>query len=58
MAFGKVLYNSVFKRGSTTAVFVLGSAFVFERAFNQVTDNYFAQKNAGKLYTDLPCSKE
>jgi hypothetical protein len=47
MALAQSFYNAVFRRNSTTLVFVLASAFVFERVFNPVTDNYFNSRNAG-----------
>ncbi|EGD76564.1 hypothetical protein PTSG_07679 [Salpingoeca rosetta] len=58
MSFAKTMYQTVFRRQSTTLVFIFGGCFVFERIFNPLTDGYFQSRNAGKLYSDLPCSKE
>lgn len=49
---GKGLYNVVFRRTSTTAIFIVGGAFVFGRAFDPALDCYFASINKGVL---LPC---
>lgn len=47
MSLGKTLYNTVFKRQSTTFVFIMAGAFVFERVFNPMTDGYYAGRNKG-----------
>eukprot|EP00056_Hartaetosiga_gracilis_P018208 m.10052 g.10052 ORF g.10052 m.10052 type:complete len:86 (-) comp6505_c0_seq1:1569-1826(-) len=58
MTLAKTMYNAVFRRTSTTIVFVAGTSLVFERFYNGITDDYFKSRNAGRFYEDLPCSKE
>jgi ubiquinol-cytochrome c reductase subunit 9 len=43
----KALYNLVFKRTSTYAVAIMGSVFVFERAFDLAAENIFFAANKG-----------
>jgi hypothetical protein len=43
----KTLYNFVFRRSSTTAIAIIGGAFVFERIFDPAMDNYFISRNKG-----------
>ena len=45
--FAQVAYNTIFRRNSTTAIFVITSAFIFERFFNPTADAFFKKINAG-----------
>jgi ubiquinol-cytochrome c reductase subunit 9 len=47
MSLSKLLYNVVFRRTSTTAITVLGGAFVFERLFDPSLDSIFYGLNKG-----------
>ena len=47
MTLAKTMYETIFRRTSTTAVFVLASCFVFERLYNPISDNYFYNRNEG-----------
>eukprot|EP00055_Hartaetosiga_balthica_P002262 m.3313 g.3313 ORF g.3313 m.3313 type:complete len:60 (-) comp2048_c0_seq1:424-603(-) len=58
MSLAKTMYNAVFQRTSTSIVFIALSGLVFERLYNGTTDDYFRNRNAGRFYSDLPCSKE
>eukprot|EP00043_Microstomoeca_roanoka_P006577 m.64019 g.64019 ORF g.64019 m.64019 type:complete len:60 (-) comp13474_c1_seq1:168-347(-) len=58
MSFAKTAYNTVFRRNSTTIVAIAVGCLVFDRVFNPVTDGYFRSRNAGRFYSDLPCSKD
>lgn len=43
----KLLYNLVFKRTSTYAVAIMGSVFIFERAFDLGAEKLFNNVNKG-----------
>ncbi|XP_061400543.1 cytochrome b-c1 complex subunit 9 [Musca vetustissima] len=49
----KVIYNTLFKRTSTFAVVVIGSAFFFERALDVASESFFESVNKGKLWKDI-----
>ena len=47
MSLAKALYNVVFRRTSTTAVAVIGGAFIFERMFDPTLDAIYQNINKG-----------
>lgn len=47
------LYNKVFKRWSTTAIFVLLSAYGWDTLNSSVINNWYAKKNQGRLWKDI-----
>ncbi|MBN3279511.1 QCR9 protein, partial [Polyodon spathula] len=53
MAFGRQLYNSVFRKSSTFALSILVGAVVFERMFDQAGDAIFEHLNKGKLWKHI-----
>ncbi|XP_076668281.1 ubiquinol-cytochrome C reductase complex subunit oxen [Andrena cerasifolii] len=46
-------YNILFKRTSTFAVTILASSFIFERAFDMISDGIYESANKGKLWKDI-----
>ncbi|MBN3273465.1 QCR9 protein, partial [Polyodon spathula] len=53
MAFGRQLYNLVFRKSSTFALSILVGAVVFERMFDQGGDGVFEHLNKGKLWKHI-----
>ncbi|KAK6476397.1 cytochrome b-c1 complex subunit 9-like [Huso huso] len=53
MAFGRQVYNLVFRRSSTFALSILVGAVVFERMFDQGGDAIFEHLNKGKLWKHI-----
>ncbi|KAM8961182.1 cytochrome b-c1 complex subunit 9 [Pelodytes ibericus] len=53
MAFGSFLYKSVFRRTSTFALAVVVGVLVFERGFEQGTEELYNHLNRGKLWKDI-----
>ncbi|XP_007434851.1 cytochrome b-c1 complex subunit 9 [Python bivittatus] len=53
MAFAQKLYRLVFRRTSTLVFTVVVGAVIFERGFDQITDNIFYRLNEGKLWKDI-----
>ena len=47
MAFGRQIYNALFRRTSTFALTIVVGAFVFERVFDLTLDNYYERANQG-----------
>ena len=47
MAFGRQIYNALFRRTSTFALTIVVGAVVFERVFDQTLDNYYERTNQG-----------
>ena len=47
MAFGKTVYNTLFRRSSTFFVTILAGAFVFERIFDYGMDSFWDRMNRG-----------
>lgn len=43
----KAVYNILFKRTSTYAVAIMGSVFIFERAFDMASESLFESVNKG-----------
>ncbi|CAG9814983.1 unnamed protein product [Phaedon cochleariae] len=53
MGISATIYNTIFKRTSTMALAVIGSAFFFERTFDLGTDYFFDRHNEGKLWKHI-----
>ncbi|XP_043487513.1 cytochrome b-c1 complex subunit 9 [Polistes fuscatus] len=47
------LYNLFLKRSSTYAITIIGGTFIFERAFDLVSNKMFEAINKGKLWKDI-----
>eukprot|EP01147_Barroeca_monosierra_P004508 gene4507-gene5264 len=47
MSFAKTAYEAIFRRNSTSLLFIAGGCLVFERLFNPITDNFFNSRNKG-----------
>ncbi|CAG9767580.1 unnamed protein product [Ceutorhynchus assimilis] len=53
MALSSAIYNTLFKRTSTFALIIVGSAFFFERGFDLGCDTFFDSYNKGKQWKDI-----
>ena len=47
MAFGRQIYNALFRRTSTFALTIVVGAVLFERVFDTTLDNYYERVNQG-----------
>jgi ubiquinol-cytochrome c reductase subunit 9 len=47
MAFGRHIYNALFRRTSTFALTIVVGAVLFERVFDQALDNHYERVNQG-----------
>ena len=47
MAFGRHIYNALFRRTSTFALTIVIGAVLFERVFDQTLDNHYERVNQG-----------
>ena len=47
MAFGRHIYNALFRRTSTFALTIVIGAVLFERVFDQTLDNHYESVNQG-----------
>ena len=52
MAFGRQIYNALFRRTSTFALTIVVGAVLFERVFDQTLDNYYERTNQGVSISD------
>jgi len=53
MGFVDTAYQKVFRRTSTFALACIGTAFLFERGFDLITDHIFESHNRGKLWEHI-----
>ncbi|CAB4009476.1 cytochrome b-c1 complex subunit 9 [Paramuricea clavata] len=53
MAFGRHIYNALFRRTSTFALTIVVGAVLFERVFDQALDNHYERVNQGKLWKHI-----
>eukprot|EP00281_Chroomonas_sp_CCMP1168_P030064 CAMPEP_0206245932 /NCGR_PEP_ID=MMETSP0047_2-20121206/18971_1 /ASSEMBLY_ACC=CAM_ASM_000192 /TAXON_ID=195065 /ORGANISM="Chroomonas mesostigmatica_cf, Strain CCMP1168" /LENGTH=66 /DNA_ID=CAMNT_0053671285 /DNA_START=68 /DNA_END=268 /DNA_ORIENTATION=- len=53
VAMRNMVYNTFFKRNSTTLMFVLGGAITGEYVVNKVFDDMWESANKGKLSKDI-----
>lgn len=59
MAFGRQIYNALFRRTSTFVLTIVVGAVLFERVFDQGMDNFYERVNQGVralLFDTAMCS--